>query len=149
MPRPVATPFAAAFGRGDGRASQAAPLAAALTTAFSRASPRCRRRYATGSALTEAAISSRKHSCAKVFCSRDGDRSGPVKNGDAIVCVSTRSLAIVPVPPAVPPTRPMTYDGAALLPLLKPPVGAGAGRGLNGAGANPASMPVTTLPGVL
>ena len=38
-----------------------------------------------------------KHSCANVFCRRAGDRSGPVKNGDATVCVSTRALAIDPV----------------------------------------------------
>ena len=31
----------------------------------------------------DAAISSMKHSCANVFCSRAGERSGPVKNGDA------------------------------------------------------------------
>src|SRR6185369_11264456 len=97
--------------------------------------------------LTCAAISSIRHSCANVFWSLDGDRSGPVKNGEATVCVSTRSLATIPAPPAVPPTRPVTYDGAALLPLLKPP-GSVAARGANGAGENPASMPVTTFPGV-
>ena len=72
-----------------------------------------------------------------MFCRRDGERSGPVKNGDAIVCVSTRSLAIVPVPPAVPPTRPVTYDGAALLPLLNPPVGAGRGTRTERRGREP------------
>ena len=148
MPRPVATPVRAAPGLGDGRASQFAAFAAAATTSFSRGSLRCRRRYATGSAFTCAATSSRKHSCANVFCSRDGDRSGPVKNGDATVCVSTRSLATVPAPPASPPTRPATYDGAALLPLRNSPAGSAAARGANGAGSKPASMPVTTLPGV-
>ena len=47
-------------------------------------------------------------SCAKVFCSRLGERSGPVKKGDAMVCVSTRSLFTVPVPPHVPPAHPVT-----------------------------------------
>ena len=99
--------------------------------------------------MTRAAISSMNDSCANVFCRRLGDRSGPVKNGDRIVCVSTRSLLTVPVPPHAPPTQPVTYDGAALLPLLNRPAGGGAGlRGANGAGSNPASMPVTTLPGV-
>ena len=49
-----------------------------------------------------------KHSCANVFCRRDGERSGPVKNGELTVCVSTRALAIDPVAAAM-------YDGAALL----------------------------------
>src|SRR6266850_1570167 len=150
MPRPLATPDRLAFGRGDGRACQVAAFAAAETTSFNRASRGCRRRYATGSTFTRAAISSMNDSCAKVFCRRLGDRSGPVKNGDRIVCVSTRSLATVPVPAASFPTRPVTYDGAALAPLLKPPLGGGAGvRGANGAGGKPASMPVTTLPGWL
>ena len=43
--------------------------------------------------LTRAAISSMNDSCANVFCSRLGERSGPVKNGDRIVCVRTRSLS--------------------------------------------------------
>ena len=47
-------------------------------------------------------------SCANVFCSRDGERSGPVKNGDATACVSTRSLLTVPAPPQRPPTQPAT-----------------------------------------
>src|SRR4030095_12016950 len=102
-----------------------------------------------GSACTFAAISSISDSCAKVFCRRDGERSGPVKNGDATVWVRTRSLATTPAPPAVPPRPPFTYDGAALLPLLKRPPGSAAARGVNGTGANPASIPVTTLPGVL
>src|SRR5258706_15813793 len=89
-------------------------------------------------------------SCANVFCKRLGDRNGPVKKGDLIVCVSTRSLFTEPVPPHVLPTQPTVYDGTTLLPLLKPPDGAGAGdRGVTRAGSNPASMPVTTLPGAL
>src|SRR5260221_13924906 len=87
-------------------------------------------------------------SCAKVFCSRDGERRGPVKNGDRTVCESTRSLFTVPAPPHRAPTQPVTYDGAALLLLLKAPPGSGAGeRGANGAGSKPASCPVITLPG--
>ncbi len=35
-----------------------------------------------------------KHSFAKVFWIRNGERSGPVKNGDRTVCVKTRSLRI-------------------------------------------------------
>src|SRR5215470_14792205 len=77
-----------------------------------------RSRYATESTLTRAAISSMNDSCANVFCRRLGERNGPVKNGDRIVCVRTRSLATVPVPPAALPTRPVTYDGAAFAPLL-------------------------------
>jgi hypothetical protein len=107
-----------------------------------------RSRYATGSAFTCAAISSISDSCANVFCSRLGDRSGPVKNGDRMVCETTRSLLTIPVPPQAPPTQPATYDGAALLPLLNRPVGRCAGeRGENGAGSNPARTPVITLPG--
>src|SRR5690242_8972158 len=86
-------------------------------------------------------------SCANVFCSRSGDRSGPVKNTDGTVCAITRCTATVPVPDALPPTRPLTYEGTALL-LLKYRTGAGDGvRAWNGAGSNPASMPVTTFPG--
>src|SRR4029453_12288210 len=148
MPRPDPSPVAGRFGFGDGRASQFAALAAAATTSLRRESLKCRSRYATGSDFTCAAISSISDSCANEFCRRLGDRSGPVKNGDRIVCVRTRSLLTTPVPPQVPPTQPVTYDGAALLPLLKRPAGAGAGvRGANGAGSNPASTPVTPLPG--
>ena len=78
------------------------PRAARETTSRRRGSRRCRSRNSTGSAFTCAAISSRNDSCAKVFCRREGDRSGPVKNGDAIVWVSTRSAVTVPVPPARP-----------------------------------------------
>ena len=49
----------------------------------------------------------------------------PVKKGDRTVCTRTRSLAIVPAPPALRATRPDTYDGAALLPLLNAVGGAG------------------------
>ena len=65
-------------------------------------------------------------SCANVFCSRSGDRSGPVKNGDCTLWVRTRWLAIVPVPPQRPATQPVTYDGTPL--LLFANVG-GIGRG--------------------
>src|SRR4051794_40485407 len=86
-------------------------------------------------------------SCANVFCSRSGDRNGPVKNGDFTLCVSTRWPAMVPVPPQRVPTQPVTYDGTALLVFAKL-VGSGAGdRGLTPAGSKPASIPVTTLPG--
>ncbi len=88
-------------------------------------------------------------SCANVFCSRSGDRSGPVKNGDCTLCVRTRWLAMVPVPPQRPATQPVTYDGTPLL-LFANVVGSGAGdRGVNAAGSNPARKPVTTLPGLL
>src|SRR5206468_11043696 len=137
-----------AFRSGDGRVSQRAAFAAVETTSFSRGSRRCFSRNATGSAPAFAAISSMNDSCANVFCSRLGDRSGPVKNGDRIVCDNTRSLAIVPVPPHSLPTQPRTYDGVALLPLLYRPDGGGAGvRRANGAGSKPASEPVTTFPG--
>ena len=59
---------------------------------------RYRSRKATGSAFARAATSSIKHSCANVFCSRAGERSGPVKNGDGMLCVSERSDVILPVP---------------------------------------------------
>ena len=89
-----------------------------------------------------------KDSCANVFCRRLGERSGPVKNGDRTVCVSTRSLFTLPVPPQRPPAHPVTYDGAALLPLLNVVGGGATARGENGAGGMPNSMPVTTFPGV-
>src|SRR6187397_163262 len=86
-------------------------------------------------------------SWAKVFCSRSGDRRGPVKNGERMLCVNPRWLVTVPVPPQRAPTQPVTYEGTALL-LLANPVGSGAGdRGDNAAGLKPASSPVTTLPG--
>src|SRR5258705_9451538 len=88
-----------------------------------------------------------KHSCANVFCKREGDRSGPVKNGDAMVCVRTRSLFTVPAPPHVPATQPAIYDGAALALFPKRPPGAVATRGATRLGSKPASMPVTTFPG--
>ena len=44
-------------------------------------------------------------SCANVFCSCSGARSGPLKNGDSTRCDSTRSLATRPAPPALSPTR--------------------------------------------
>src|SRR5215471_15860193 len=90
-----------------------------------------------------------KHSCANEFCSRAGERSGPVRNGDGTVCVRTRSLATVPVPLAFPPTFPVTYAGTALFPLSKL-FGSGAfARGATAAGGNPASIPEDTLPGAL
>ncbi len=88
-------------------------------------------------------------SCANVFWNRSGARSGPVKNGDTTRCDSTRSLRTVPVPLQTPPAHPVTYDGAVFRPLLSGVEGAGAGvRGAAAAGANPASQPVTTLPGL-
>ncbi len=91
-----------------------------------------------------------KHSCAKVFCSRSGARSGPVKKGDSTRCERTRSLRITPAPLAESRTRPAMYDGAVLKPLSSGVSGAGAGvRGANGAGLEPTRNPVTTLPGVL
>ncbi len=66
-------------------------------------------------------------SCENVFCSRHGDRKGPVQNGEATTCISTRSLLIVPVPPHAPPTQPVTYEGAAFWPLSNAVLGAGAG----------------------
>ena len=56
-----------------------------------------------------------KDSWANVFCSRSGERSGPVKNIDFTLCVRTRWLAMLPVPPQRSPTQPVTYDGTALL----------------------------------
>src|SRR5678815_1889443 len=100
-----------------------------------------------GSALTEAAASSRKHSCAKVFCRRDGDRNGPVKKGERMVCVRTRSLLTVPAPAQLVPMQPATYEGAALLPLRSVPLGGVVARGDTPAGSNPTSEPVMTLPG--
>src|SRR5687767_8121715 len=150
MPRPVTTPVRRAPGRGDGRASQPAVFAAAARTFLSRGSRRCRCRYSIGSALTEAAISSMKHSCANVFCSRAGERSGPVKNGESTVRLSTRSLLTTPQPPHSGPTQPVTYEGAVLDPFSKPPCGGGAGvRGVTACGGKPARNPVTTLPGAL
>src|SRR5262245_30169900 len=133
--------------RGDGRDSQFAALAAPLTTSISRGSLRCRTLYSTGSAFTSAAISSRNDSCANVFCRRAGDRNGPVNSGDCTSCVNTRSLRILPVPPARPFTDPETYDGTALL-LFPKFAGSGAGDlAANGAGWNPASKPEITFPG--
>src|SRR5262245_41246697 len=135
-------------GAGDGLACQLAAFAAALTTSISRRSCRCLKRNAIGSALTWAAISSMNDSWANVFCSRLGERKGPVKNGERMVWVRTRSLLTRPVPPQLPRTQPVTYDGAVLLPLLNP-AGDGAGvRGANATGSNPVSVPVMTLPGV-
>src|SRR5512145_599912 len=89
-----------------------------------------------------------KHSCANVFWSRFGERRGPVKNGERIEWVSTRSLLTAPVPPHLVPTHPRTYDGAALLPLLNEVGAGGVARGSNAADCNPRRAPVTTLPGV-
>ena len=44
-------------------------------------------------------------SFANVCWIRSGERSGPVKNGERTVCVTTRSLRIVP-PPHAPATQP-------------------------------------------
>src|SRR5205814_94002 len=115
MPRPATMPVRRLPGRGDGRVSQLAVFAADFTTSISRGSARCRSRYSTGSAFTDAAISSMNDSCANVFCNRAGARNGPVKNGDLTSCVSTRWLWIFPVPPHCAPTQPVTYDGTALL----------------------------------
>ena len=92
-----------------------------------------------------------KHSCANVFCSRSGARSGPVKNGDRTRCESTRSLRDDTRAALQFATRPAMYDGAVFEPLLSGCVGAGAGvRGVNGGRARSrASVPVTSCPGVL
>ena len=45
-------------------------------------------------------------SCAKVFCSRAGERKGPVQNGDLTLCMRTRWLATAPVPSHFVPTQP-------------------------------------------
>src|SRR5579863_5239701 len=118
MPRPAATPVRDAGAFGEGRASQPAVFAAAFTTLLSRSSRRCFRPNATGSALARAASSSMNDSCANVFCNRAGERSGPVKNGDALLWISARSDGIVPVPSAEPPTVPVQYDGTPFVPLL-------------------------------
>src|SRR5665213_2476357 len=134
---------------GDGRASHFAALAAALTTSIRRGSLRCLRRNATGSAPIADATSSMIDACANVFCRRSGERSGPVQKYDFRLCVSTRSPAMVPVPPRRPPTLPATYDGA-MFKLLAYAVGSGAGvLGVNGCGSAPARNPVMTLPGLL
>jgi hypothetical protein len=88
-----------------------------------------------------------KHSCANVFCKREGERSGPVKNGDRMVWVRTRSLLIVPAPLQLFPTHPAIYEGAALLLFRSAPPGGVAARGMTPAGSKPTSDPVTTLPG--
>ncbi len=88
------------------------------------------------------------HSCAKVFCSRLGERSGPVQKGDSTTRESMRSLLTVPVPPETPLIAPATYDGTTFWPLASGPAGGGAGdRGANGAGGKPARYPVTWFPG--
>src|SRR5882672_7292675 len=149
MPRPLATPVRDAAGFGDGRVSQPACFAAALITSFNRGSLRWRSRYWIGSAFTCAAISSKNDSCANAFCSRAGERSGPVRNGDGTVWVSTRSLATVRVPLLLPPTRPVTYAGTALLPLPRL-FGSGAwARGATPAAARPSNKPAATFPGAL
>jgi len=94
-----------------------------------------------------AATSSIKLSFANVFCKRLGDRKGPVKKGDAIEWLSTRSLLTVPVPPQAVPTQPEPY-GEAELPLLLKVVGGAAAAGTSGGVGNPARAPVTMLPGV-
>ena len=80
-----------------------------------------------------------KHSCANVFCSRSGARSGPVKNGDRDA-MRQHALAAHDAGAVLRRrrTRPAMYDGAVFEPLLSGVVGAGAGvRGLNGAGLKP------------
>src|SRR5262249_5639411 len=57
---------------------QFAFCATVLTTLMKRGSDKWRRRYWMGSAFRLAAISSMKHSCANVFCSRSGERSHAV-----------------------------------------------------------------------
>ena len=65
------------------------------------------------------------------------------------MCVSTRSLPTLPVPLFLPPIRPVTYAGTALLPLSQL-LGSGAGvRGATPAGMKPSSSPDATLPGAL
>src|SRR5690242_6886362 len=89
-----------------------------------------------------------KHSCAKVFCSRSGERSGPVKKGDLTACINTRSLRTEPAPPHLPLMHPATYEGTALLPLRNSPLGSTAGRGAIVCGSNPTNIPVITFPGI-
>ena len=115
MPRPRAV--AGARG-GPAAATAASPSSAAfaaarIDVAQARDRSRCRSRYSTGSAFTCAATSSMKHSCANVFCSRSGARSGPVKNGDSDA-VREHALAAHRRPRrcAASPTRPAMYDGA-------------------------------------
>ena len=84
------------------------------------------------------------HSCAKVFCSRLGERSGPVQKGDSTTRESMRSLLTVPVPPDTPLTVPATYDGTT---FGRWPAGRSAAApaiaAANGAGGKPARYPVT------
>src|SRR5260370_22805609 len=94
-----------------------------------------------------AATSSIKLSFANVFCKRLGDRKGPVKKGDAIEWLSTRSLLTVPVPPQAVPTQPEPY-GEAELPLLLKVVGGAAGAGTSGGARNPRRAPVPMCPRV-
>src|ERR1700678_2244817 len=104
MPRPLTTPVRSAE-RGE-RASHLHAMAAALSTPIVRESCRCCNRKATGSAFACAHSSSIKHSLANVFWIRKGERKGPVKNGERTVCVSARSLLIVPPPLHEPPAHP-------------------------------------------
>ncbi len=97
-----------ARGLGEGRASQFAVFAAAFTTSIIRCSLKWRKRNSTGSAFARAASSSMKDSCANVFCSRCGERSGPVQNGETTLCKSARSDLTVPAPWSAPPTWPAT-----------------------------------------
>src|SRR5215467_4678988 len=79
---------------------------------------------------------------------RNGERSGPVKNGDSTVCARTRSLRMFPAPAHLPPMQPEMYEGARLLRLFSCPVGSLAGLGTTDSATYPSSCPVTTLPGL-
>ena len=104
------------------------------------------KRYSTGSAFIFAATSSMKHSCANVFWKREGERSGPVKKGEAPLCVSERSDLIVPVPA-------VSFDAARQIrrhpfELLLYCVGSGAGEPVQTVPVRSrAGIPLTTLPG--
>ena len=77
-------------------------------------------------------------SCANVFCSRAGDRSGPVKNGDAHR-VRQHALArdgAGAAARAADAAGDVRRRGVAA--VVEAPVGSGAGaRGVNGAGSKP------------
>src|SRR3984957_8860668 len=104
MPRPLTT-FVRSAERGE-RTPHLDAIAAALRTPMVRASRRCCNRKATGSDFACAHNSSIKHSLANVFWIRKGERKGPVKNGERTVCVSARSLLMVPPPLHEPPAHP-------------------------------------------
>ena len=73
-----------------------------------------------------------------------------MKNGDATVCVSTRSLATTPAPPAVAADAADDVRRRGVAAVVEAARGSARGCAARTAPArNPASIPVTTLPGVL